>query len=104
MSMVIVTTDDALEAIVQRQVLRALELVGVVRGGDGHKVNSGDGVPVQDELNTVLVRKMLTLKGYQVKTKPALLTVLRGHKVEGVRRGREKWYKTCDIERIPARK
>lgn len=102
MSMVIVTTDDALEAIVERQVMRALELAGVVR--QDKDSNSGAVVPVQDELNTVLVRKMLTLKGYQVKTKPALLTVLRGHQVEGVRRGREKWYKTRDIERIPARR
>lgn len=56
------------------------------------------------EVNTIIVRKMLMEKGYSVKTKPALILLLSKHKVKATKKGRENWYQTSEINRIPPRR
>ncbi|MBX2906211.1 MAG: hypothetical protein KF744_09245 [Taibaiella sp.] len=57
--------------------------------------------PVHDEMPTRVVQKRLKEKGYRVSSVQALNGVLSSNGVKATRRGKDNWYKTVDIERIP---
>lgn len=73
-------------------------------GNDRHSSALADGGGyVPEEVNTKGARRTLTEKGYNVKSHGALVGLLKMHNVRGIKKGRELWYKTAELHRIPAR-
>ena len=95
MSLVIVTERDDLKSAI-REVLQELGVVG----------KPVDQVlsMVAEEVPTNIARKLLTEKGYSVKSFDGLRSVLERHNVTGTMRGRVMWYKSKDVVAIPAMK
>lgn len=96
MSATIIVTDKVTLKDVMRELLAEMGFAGSVQDEPVR--------PKQDEVNTKLAKAMLGDKGYQVTSCKALNKLLGEHDVKGTQRGKENWYKTADIERIPSRK
>ena len=65
------------------------------------------GEPVKayhDTVNTNVAKKLLKSKGWRVQSKVALNSVLAEYGVKAVKKGRENWYVTKQIEAIPDKK
>ncbi len=59
----------------------------------------------QKEMCTRQVKKNLLEKGYKVSSEPAFLQLIKtlGLDKKRVKRGKEYWFKTSDIDEIPSR-
>lgn len=57
-----------------------------------------------DELVTKNAQKYLIAKGWQVKGFPAFQRLMVEYNIEGIKRGRNKWYPVSELDKIPNKK
>lgn len=67
------------------------------------KANNIGSEPGQKEICTRQVRQKLLEKGHKVSTPPAFLQFIKSLGLSRVKRGKEYWYKTAEVEAVPSR-
>ena len=93
---VVVVDEDTLEQLIMRAVAKAM-------GRPMDKLGMASVEHEQEEMNTRNAKKLLAGKGYQVKSSVGFNAVITEHKIGRVKRGREFWYKTDDLNKLPSR-
>lgn len=89
-----------LERIVEQRMENVLQAHGFPKKSEVVIIQSARAA----EVTTEIAKKILTEKGYRVEGHASFTNTLKEYNVTGTKRGKNLWFRTSEIDRIPAKK